>query len=392
MKFYKIYFAIIAFLSVAVIGCNRTESGDVPFDNMVYIDAASVKNVSTLTYKSTAVDTAITIRAAMALPEQRDINITYKIDASLVSQFNAANHVAYEMLPTSHYALPDMKTIILKGTVISPSIRIEVIGVNQIPDGKIYVLPVTIDQSDGITLLNGAKTLYFIVKKGSIIFTSANMTRNFFKPANITSGNTSFDKVTMECLAKFNSFKTEAIDGTTISSVMGTEGNFLLRIGDKDDKTQMELVSKVGVLPGPKLQTNRWYHIAATYDNVEGKMIIYLDGEPVAQYGFSNTTKINFAATNSWEEVTGFHIGTSWDVKRWMDGDMCECRIWSVARTQDELIENMYQVDPNTSGLYAYWKMNEESGSVIHDFTGNGHDATANADLSWTPADLPPTN
>ena len=58
-------------------------------------------------------------------------------------------------------------------------------------------------------------------------------------------------------------------------------------------------------------------------------------------------------------------------------------RVWSVARTADEIWENMYDVDPHTTGLIGYWKFDEGQGNVIRDWTGNGNDGVAENDLEW---------
>ena len=59
------------------------------------------------------------------------------------------------------------------------------------------------------------------------------------------------------------------------------------------------------------------------------------------------------------------------------DGVMDEVRIWSVARTQREIQKSMTKkVNTNRlpAGLVAYWRMDEGTGDVALDLTGNGHD------------------
>ena len=58
-------------------------------------------------------------------------------------------------------------------------------------------------------------------------------------------------------------------------------------------------------------------------------------------------------------------------------------RVWSVARSEQEIWDNMYDVDPKTPGLIGYWKFDEGEGNVIKDWTGNGNDAVAEKDLDW---------
>lgn len=60
-----------------------------------------------------------------------------------------------------------------------------------------------------------------------------------------------------------------------------------------------------------------------------------------------------------------FKIGHSYGepdyMERQLDGEICEVRVWNVARSQQEIFDNMYNIeDPaNTPGLQAYWKFNE---------------------------------
>lgn len=64
--------------------------------------------------------------------------------------------------------------------------------------------------------------------------------------------------------------------------------------------------------------------------------------------------------------IPDFHIGYSYEPGREMDGMISECRIWNVVRTQDEIKDNFYDVDPKTPGLLGYWKFNEGSGDIIN--------------------------
>ena len=66
-----------------------------------------------------------------------------------------------------------------------------------------------------------------------------------------------------------------------------------------------------------------------------------------------------------------------------MNGDITEVRVWNVARSEQEIWENMYDVDPQTPGLIGYWKFDEGEGNVIRDWTGNGNDGVAEFDLEW---------
>ena len=47
----------------------------------------------------------------------------------------------------------------------------------------------------------------------------------------------------------------------------------------------------------------------------------------------------------------------------------------------------MYDVDPQTTGLKAYWKFNEGKGDIAKDYTENGNDAKAYTKAIW-PEDI----
>ena len=50
-----------------------------------------------------------------------------------------------------------------------------------------------------------------------------------------------------------------------------------------------------------------------------------------------------------------FKIGHSYgepeNMTRQLNGEICEVRIWNVIRSQEEIYKNMYDVDPQTTGL-----------------------------------------
>ena len=95
-------------------------------------------------------------------------------------------------------------------------------------------------------------------------------------------------------------------------------------------------------------------------------------------------------ATYALNLTSGCYIGKSYDNTRWLPGDISEVRIWNIQRTGEEIAKNPYEVDPHASGLVAYWKFNEGTGSAIKDHTGNGNDITASGTPTWVNVELPP--
>ena len=110
-------------------------------------------------------------------------------------------------------------------------------------------------------------------------------------------------------------------------------------------------------------------------------MIIYVNGKKQSE-GTLSVGNVNLGSSN-------FFIGRSYDDNRWLAGEISECRIWNIVRSQEEIAENPYYVDPQSEGLVAYWKFDEGAGNTVKDHTGNGNNAVANTTLKWTPVKLP---
>ena len=71
----------------------------------------------------------------------------------------------------------------------------------------------------------------------------------------------------------------------------------------------------------------------------------------------------------------GYHLGNTM---------MSELRLWHKARTQNEIVNNMYLCDPTTDGLEFYFKFNEGSGNTFKDASGHGYDiSTPNVNYTW---------
>ena len=86
-----------------------------------------------------------------------------------------------------------------------------------------------------------------------------------------------------------------------------------------------------------------------------------------------------------------FKIGHSYgepeNMTRQLNGEICEVRIWNVIRSQEEIYRNMYDVDPQTTGLKAYWKFNEGKGNIAKTIQKTAIDAKAYTKAIW-PEDI----
>ena len=139
------------------------------------------------------------------------------------------------------------------------------------------------------------------------------------------------------------------------------------------------------------IPAEKWTHIALTCDVASGRMILYIDGQVAIDKSGNTFKAVNLGTpyVNPSREVYGFNIGYSYTSGRELDGDITECRVWNVVRSQEEIAANVYEVDPESKGLVAYWKFDEATGETIRDHTGNGNSGKAHAALKWTSVSLP---
>jgi len=112
----------------------------------------------------------------------------------------------------------------------------------------------------------------------------------------------------------------------------------------------------------------RWVHVAGVYDGQA--MRLYIDGAEVGSVRAVGTI-------TSYDQRRGTRIGGyagTMTEAYWFCGDMDEVRIWSVARTSDELRTDMYHSIEAQSGLTAYWPFDDGGGLTAADQSGHGYD------------------
>lgn len=354
------------------------------FDNKAYINAST--KVNTILVKGSITEDERSIEAAIAKKANRDISITYKVDPSLLKKYNEAYYDHAMILPEGHYEIPEPTTIIKAGSVRSRAIVVKFKKINELDRDVIYVLPVTIANAD-IDILESSRTTFFVFKGAALINVVADMEANnlhidqWAKPEVVNN----LSAITLEALIRARNFD------RLISTVMGIEGSFLIRLGDAGfPSNQIQVATTRGNFPdrdsNKGLPLNEWVHIAVTYDNQTKDIKIYVNGKSQSE-GKLSLGSISLGKNG----VDGFYIGRSYEDARFLAGEISECRIWNRALTADEIAapNHFYEVSPQSDGLVAYWKCNEGSGSIIKDETGNGNDLKAKNPIKWTSVSLP---
>lgn len=385
MKLKNIYKVSLLMLGITLAAC----SDDVEnFDNKVYVQASD--KTSTVLLKSTVPTAEVSLQVAMARPQDNDVTVTFKADPSKVSVYNTFYGAEAEALPEGHYAIANPEVSIKAGGVTSDDVTVNFTGLNTLDSEKIYVLPVTIEKAS-IGVLESGSTMYYVFKGAALINTVPNLTKNLvWVQWDNPSVASDLRKLTAEALIRVDKF------GKMLTSVMGIEGYFLIRIGDAGiPENQLQLATRNGNLSNADLviPTNEWTHIALTYDaDNGGEVVIYINGKEMLR-DTKDCGGINWAQTRT-DEGNGFWIGHSYNRDRWLEGNICEVRVWNRVLSKDEINSNdhFYEVNPQSDGLVSYWRFNEGAGTSILDHTGNGNNATAVEAITWNAVELPAKN
>lgn len=388
-KKYVLFYSAMLFLAGSFTSCGEDLEN---FDSKIF---SSVEAVSPFFVEEEMVTESRFLKASIAKQLDFDVTFSYAADASLVSEYNVTYSDNAEMLPAQNYEIPEPNAKVAAGKVESNEVEIIFKDLQNLDKSKVFVLPVTI-QNANIDVLASKRTTYFVLKEASLVNFSANLKENNirfnFKNAAPLNGLT---ELTAEALVRVDAFADGR--GANISTVMGVEGHFLIRFGDAAPKDQIQIAAKGENLTSSDwvCKAGKWTHIAVTYSQATNTVQVYIDGKKRSEQVFKS-----FAGPVNWgkyfEEESGddtrsFWIGYSYEESRYLDGDICECRIWDRVLTEEEIkSENhFYKVDPASEGLVAYWKFNEGKGDSIKDYSSNGNDGKASKGLVWNAVELP---
>ncbi len=382
-------------LTFGFTSCDNDNPGDTAFDNKLFINQETME--STILTKLDTHTVNVRLNAAMAKTSDMDVTLTYAATPENVGTYNEAYYSDAVILHEKYYNFVQTEDVIHAGGITSDGIEIRFSDLDKLDRDLLYVLPVSIVRSD-IDILQSGRTIYYVFKGAALINVVGDIEASFlwipkWKDATRLNGLTT---LTMEALIRVRNFD------RPISTLMGVENHFLIRFGDANYPGQIQVASSKKNFPekdaAKVLPTGRWVHVAITYASAQNDLKIYVDGKLQSEGGFPGGAMraINLGKSHSLDqesEITrGFWIGHSYAADRYLSGEISECRIWNVVRTQEEIAQNPYYVAPDSPGLVAYWKFDEGNGSVVKDYA-SGNDLmvydVANAPMRWTPVELP---
>lgn len=377
----KIKYCILTVLvSVLTFSCQMSPKY---YDGVYIIGADKLSPISNLTIDE--LPSAIGVNVASSCLVAEDVQVNMVVKPELVKVFNKEFKKNYELLPESSYEIENKKLTIKKGkNVANQSLRLSIVDRSALSAGKIYVLPVSVDnvQDGKMDVIEGSRTIYIVINQ-IIITKAADLTQgwnpyfkvDFRKPSKYNTKE--MKNVTFEARVRFR--KMNKNSSKWCFSVMGLEENFCLRTaGDNKAGWKLQLS---GISPAidsrDVLPNDKWIHLACVYDGNQNKKFIYINGELQGELSDTRGT-VDLTSAYGHDKNASFYIGQSAADNRYMDGYVCEARVWGVARSAAELKNNVCWVDPLSEGLVAYWRFNETAegmDNIITDLTGNGYDA-----------------
>ena len=349
--------AFLALSLVTLAGCRENESD--LLEPKLYFESTE----NTIEVDNDAPKMAYDLQSRLSSKVSSNVEVTYSIaDAAFVEEYNAK--YGKEYLPFMTASFSSETTNIAAGEIYSDIVKLQLSGLDNIEVGNTYLLPVRVQTGD-VPVIDGADIAYYVIKKPVRIIRAARFYNSFFKvpitPLNV------FKEVTYEAIVNISSFGNN-------NTVMGCEGVMIMRIGDAGGGTvpenilQMAGKSEMTWSDNP-LQTGIWYHLAFTCA-ADGVANLYVNGERVVQGSFTMSSDLTMGGADF-----GFSVGM---VPRFMwgtrpfSGYMTEVRLWNVVRSANQIRENMLNVDPETPGLVAYYKLGED----LTDSSPNGLDPT----------------
>ena len=117
-----------------------------------------------------------------------------------------------------------------------------------------------------------------------------------------------------------------------------------------------------------------WHHLTAV--GKDDKTAFYINGQNVGTSNFQ--AKVDIACLGNDPANKD-----SW-------GIFDELRVWNRVRSEAEIQDTMHaRLEGNEPGLEAYWRFDEDTGNIVHDLTGNGHNGTLHGNYNWVPSDAP---
>lgn len=341
-------------------------------ENGVYLTDAQSSPIKRVTLDDTGAKTAITAR--LGALSGGDVTVNFGSDPQALAAYNLKNGTDYQILPESYYSFSQTEAIIKAGNIASAPVELQIKPFDENIDiTKKYAVPVAIVGASGADRLDASSALMVLLDQ-VVVTTVPYLGSGNYIQVNLDQSMEGLTAWTLEWNLKMDAFGRNNVTQWTISDSSGKSAVYT-RFGDVTcDPNQFQ--AKVGAGKPQSITrftAKKWYHLAFTYDGSNLKL--YVDGKLDFIYPHANPGE-----AFSFKQITFANPTKS---QYSLKGKVSELRVWSVARSQAEIENNMYVVSPDSPGLEIYWKCNEGSGTQIIDHSKNLRHGTMKMEASW---------
>ncbi|MFC2004749.1 LamG-like jellyroll fold domain-containing protein [Chloroflexota bacterium] len=120
-----------------------------------------------------------------------------------------------------------------------------------------------------------------------------------------------------------------------------------------------------------QLSANNWYHVAAVMDGTA--LRLYVNGVSEA----TGTNSLGRRADTGFPLLIGKSADSDVVGTTYFYGRIDDARIWSIARTEEQIQDNMHRsLAGNEANLIVYYKFDQSGPPTLDDLTSNNHDGT----------------
>lgn len=356
---------IYTILSVVIsmfmlVGCDNAEY-QVTENSLYFVDAAGKDKATIITMEEGA-DIKIAVRLAQKMPE--DVKVSIRFNPSLLDKYNADNGTEYQALSADK--LPDDIVVTIPAGEISAGYTLHIDDFDT--EGISYAVPVELGEVISGSVqksVSQGQYIYLLQKPLVVSVPVMNGQRGRVDAAPLTNWGITCSQWTLEAWVYIDNF---SINNQALFNIGSEDNTIYIRYGDANTPYNYLNIKTWGTQDNTAkdLVKETWYHWAFVFDGAN--ITIYRNGEVDRKYA---TTAL---ATSRFDYFQMISSGSYFRDNCCMS----QVRLWSVARSQTEIKNNMYfEVNPKNPNLIALWPMDEGEGSLFKDATGNGHDATA---------------
>ena len=361
-------------------GCEDAEYSTLSDQAFIAQTSTNGNSSEKITIGNDPVTTSVNVR--LSDPASEDCSFELVVDTTVLSNYNRHNSTSYVTLPAGQYSLASDKATIASGESLSSPVDITLnpLTTEMKNSGAKYALPLRLVSTDGKKdVLNSGSSL--VVLLDQVIYTPVpilNSSNNFKFLWAGSSDNIELNAWTVEMDfnisllgTKVGELNNQCLFGGWANN--GKDGEIYIRFGDAPIKGNVLQIKTQGTQMNSKMEfkDNTWYHIA--YVCTGSSLSLYVNGQLDNSMTLPGKT-VYLGKDNC-------QMGNQDYLKA--DVMVSEFRLWTVARSQGEVANNMYVISPDSKGLFAYFKFNEGQGNSFNDATGHGNTCTAQGTTQW---------